>query len=100
MGCSCKVRSAWRRGGGQSAGVGVTDIYLAFSRGGLWTVSIFSGPRSSLLSPERGPAATLCLPRVRVVVGTLCGDVSKPDQHDAFLGEGYFEPGASEPLCK
>lgn len=35
MGCSCKVRSARRRGGGQSAGEGVTDIYLPFSRGGL-----------------------------------------------------------------
>lgn len=59
MGCSCKARSARRRGGGgggQPAGEGVPDIYLPFSRGGLWTISILSGP-SPLVCPERAPAA-------------------------------------------
>lgn len=59
MGCSCKVSSARRRGGGgggQPAGEGVTDIYLPLSRGGLWTISISSGPWL-VVCPERAPAA-------------------------------------------
>lgn len=53
MGCSCKVRSARRRGGGgggQPAGEGVPDIYLPFSRGGLWTILDLLRPLAHSLS--------------------------------------------------
>lgn len=54
---------------------------------------------SLIVSPERSGRST-----VRHTgsyrCGTLWWDVSKFGQHDAFLGKGYFEYGASEQLCK
>lgn len=72
MGCFCKVRSSRRQGGGGQSARGGLQIYIYLFP----EVDCGRFGPSQALAPsqsDRGPAAALCVTRVRIVAGHFAG---------------------------